>query len=181
MSPTEHGTRPSSPRSRACAYLSRSWTTRSLPARSFSAAFRRATRATSSSAGGYPASPRQGVAPPRYVRRTALASCGAFTWLVTLDERVIGDCGTLGGVDDDGTIAIGYGLAAPQRRRGYGTALVPALTAWLLGQPEVRRVIASTEPSNRPSRTVLERAGFRSFSVTPTEVRYAFPPAPERW
>jgi RimJ/RimL family protein N-acetyltransferase len=104
---------------------------------------------------------------------------GAFTWLVTLDGRVIGDCGTLGGADDRGTIAIGYGLAAPSRRRGYGTALVPALTAWLLAQPGVLRVVAATDPGNRPSQTVLERAGFRRFSATAKEVRYAFPSAPQ--
>jgi RimJ/RimL family protein N-acetyltransferase len=106
---------------------------------------------------------------------------GAYTWLVTLDGLVIGDCGTLGRADDAGTIAIGYGLAAPYRRRGYGTALVPVLTGWLLMQPGVRRVVAAAEPRNRPSCRVLERAGFRQVDATATEVRYAFPPPPDRW
>jgi RimJ/RimL family protein N-acetyltransferase len=112
--------------------------------------------------------------------RFAIATGGAFTWLVTLEGLVVGDCGTLGGADDAGTIAIGYGLAAPYRRRGYGTALVPALTGWLLVQPGVRLVVAAVEPGNRPSCRVLERAGFRRIDATRTELRYAFPPPPQR-
>jgi RimJ/RimL family protein N-acetyltransferase len=104
---------------------------------------------------------------------------GAYTWLVTLDGLVVGDCGTLGRADDVGTITIGYGLAAPYRRRGYGTALVPALTGWLLVQPGVRLVVAAAEPGNRASCRVLERAGFRRVDATAAEVRYAFPPPPE--
>ena len=85
----------------------------------------------------------------------------AVSWLVTLDGATVGDCGTLGGVDAEGLIEIGYGLAAPYRGKGYGTELVGALSRWLLARPAVRRVGAQTLADNVASQVVLERAGFR--------------------
>ncbi len=85
---------------------------------------------------------------------------GATAWLVTLDGAVIGDCGTAGPVAADGTIEIGYGLAAPYRGRGFGTEVVPALSGWLLRQTTVQRVVAEVEEGNIPSIRVLSGAGF---------------------
>ena len=81
-------------------------------------------------------------------------------WLVTLDGRVIGDCGTAGPVDHAGDIEIGYGLAAEHRGRGYGTELVTAFSRWLLGRPGVRRVVADVDAGNTASRRTLDRVGF---------------------
>jgi RimJ/RimL family protein N-acetyltransferase len=95
--------------------------------------------------------------------RMALKTDAAWpVWLVTLDGRVIGDCGTVGPVDEAGDIDIGYGLAAEHRGAGYGTELVEALSRWLLRRPGVRRVVArEVAADNTPSRRALERAGFR--------------------
>jgi len=84
-------------------------------------------------------------------------------WFVTLaeDGRVIGDCGTLGWVDDTGCVEIGYGLAPAFRGRGLGTEAVRALADWVVGQPGVRLVTASVEVGNVASRRLLERLGFR--------------------
>lgn len=83
-------------------------------------------------------------------------------WFVTLKEdgRVIGDCGTHGGVDDEGRVEIGYSLAAPWRGRGLGTEAVTALVDWVAGQPGVRVVEASVQVGNQASRRLLERLGF---------------------
>ena len=83
-------------------------------------------------------------------------------WFVTLaeDGRVVGDCGTLGWVDDAGRVEIGYGLAAPFRGRGLGTEAVRALADWVGAQPGVSAVIASVEVGNEPSRRLLDRLGF---------------------
>jgi RimJ/RimL family protein N-acetyltransferase len=82
-------------------------------------------------------------------------------WLVTLDELVIGECGTVGPVDGAGDVEIGFGLAAEHRGVGYGTELVEALSQWLLRQPGIRRVVArEVLADNKPSRRALERAGF---------------------
>ena len=82
-------------------------------------------------------------------------------WLVTLGGRVIGDCGTVGSVDDVGDIDIGFGLAPEHRGAGYGTELVQGLSGWLLSRPGIRRVVArEVLAENTPSRRALERAGF---------------------
>ena len=86
---------------------------------------------------------------------------GSLVWLVMLGEVVIGDCGTLGGVDDQGAIELGYGLAAEHRGRGYGNELVRALSGWLLSQPQVEQVVArEVLADNIASRRALENAGF---------------------
>jgi RimJ/RimL family protein N-acetyltransferase len=89
------------------------------------------------------------------------ASGGSIGWLVTVDGVTIGDCGTLGLGDATGAIEIGYGLAEPYRRQGYGTELVRALSQWLLDRPPVRAVTAATEAENIASIRVLEHAGFQ--------------------
>jgi RimJ/RimL family protein N-acetyltransferase len=83
-------------------------------------------------------------------------------WFVTLTEdgRVVGDCGTLGWVDDRGRVEIGYGLAAPFRGQGLGTEAVRVLVDWVAAQPDVRAVTASVEVGNEPSRRLLHRLGF---------------------
>ena len=97
-------------------------------------------------------------------------------WLVSLREthQVIGDCGWYGPPGDGGEVEIGYGLAAPYRGRGYGTEAVRALLSWVAAQPGVRRVAASVDASNTPSRRLLERLGFTVTDVGP-QIRYALP------
>lgn len=97
----------------------------------------------------------------------------SFGWLVLLDGVVIGDCGVHGRPDGAGEVEIGYGLAAPARGAGYGTELVAALASYLGSRPDVRRIVAGTDPANVPSRLVLERAGFAETGVDGGEVRFA--------
>jgi [ribosomal protein S5]-alanine N-acetyltransferase len=87
---------------------------------------------------------------------------GALGWFIVLDGVVIGDCGTHGGPDEQGSVEIGYGLAQPYRGQGYATEAADALADWLLRRPGVRRVVASTLRTGNPaSRRVLEKAGFQ--------------------
>jgi [ribosomal protein S5]-alanine N-acetyltransferase len=94
--------------------------------------------------------------------RIATAPGGrSLVWLVMLGDVVIGECGTVGGLDDEGAIEIGYGLAAEHRGRGYGNELVGALSGWLVGQPGVEQVVArEVLADNVASRRALENAGF---------------------
>jgi RimJ/RimL family protein N-acetyltransferase len=93
-------------------------------------------------------------------------------WLVTLDGVVVGECGTHGPPDAAGVVEIGYGLAAPYRGRGYGKAVVRALSQWFIGQPGITGVLAHTLPGNAPSRRSLESAGFRLDGEDDGECRY---------
>ena len=72
---------------------------------------------------------------------------------------VIGECGLKGWPDASGTVEIGYGLAGPQRGRGYGTELVAAVVGWL-PQIGTRQVLAEVAVGNVPSRRLVERIGF---------------------
>jgi RimJ/RimL family protein N-acetyltransferase len=98
-------------------------------------------------------------------------------WLVMLGRIVIGDCGTVGGVNTAGDVELGYGLAVEHRGFGYGTEVVTGLSRWLIEQPGVRRVVArEVLASNIPSRRALERAGFRLERETDGRTWYAFTP-----
>lgn len=93
-------------------------------------------------------------------------------WLVDLDGRVIGDCGWYAPPGSDGEVEIGYGIAVPYRRQGYGSAAVAALLTWVAAQPGVRRIVAETEVTNVASRAILERNGFAVLEVRSATVRY---------
>jgi RimJ/RimL family protein N-acetyltransferase len=83
-------------------------------------------------------------------------------WFVTLveDGRVVGDLGTFGPPDEEGSVEIGYGLAGPFRGRRLGSEAVRLLVDWLARRPDVRVVTASVEVGNEPSRRLLARLGF---------------------
>jgi RimJ/RimL family protein N-acetyltransferase len=82
-------------------------------------------------------------------------------WLVLRDEVVIGECAVKGGRPYGHEAEISYGLAGPQRGRGFGTATVDALSTWLLSQPGIDAVTAEVRRDNAASIRVLEKAGFR--------------------
>jgi RimJ/RimL family protein N-acetyltransferase len=80
-------------------------------------------------------------------------------WFVTLDDHVIGDCGVHGEADASGAVEVGFGLAEPYRRRGYGTELVLGIVGWLCAQDGITRVFGRTVANNIGSQKVMERAG----------------------
>lgn len=94
------------------------------------------------------------------IRMVTAPGSRALVWLVRLDGSVIGECGTVGGLGDEGEVEIGYGLAAEHRGRGYGNELVAALSRWLIAQPDVQYVVARSLAGNVASRRALENAGF---------------------
>jgi RimJ/RimL family protein N-acetyltransferase len=100
-----------------------------------------------------------------------LRAVGAAVWLVGLDGVVIGDCGTVGPVEN-GMVEIGFGLAEEHRGLGYGGELVAALSDWLLAQDGVGSVVATTDVGNVASRCVLEKTGFELARVLDGVARY---------
>lgn len=96
-------------------------------------------------------------------------------WLVVADGVVIGDCGAAGGIDENGEVDIGLGLAEEHRGLGYGREVIEALSRWLLDQPGVQRVVArDVLAGNVASRRALEHAGFVLERDDDTVVSYAF-------
>ena len=73
------------------------------------------------------------------------------------------------GLNDDGSVEIGYGISAKYQGCGYATEAVDAMVSWALRQSEVRRVDAETEPDNKASQRVLEKCGFIPAGTTGEE------------
>jgi RimJ/RimL family protein N-acetyltransferase len=84
---------------------------------------------------------------------------GVFVIQRTEDLVAVGGAG-FHGPPHGGTVEIGYDLSESARGGGWATDAARALCRWALGQPEVRVVLATTEPGNRASQAVLERVGF---------------------
>ncbi|MDF5753815.1 GNAT family N-acetyltransferase [Spongiactinospora sp. TRM90649] len=59
-----------------------------------------------------------------------------------------------------GQAMLGYSLVAPHRGKGLATRAVNLLVSWAFGKTGLRRIVAGTNPDNRASQAVLQRAGF---------------------
>ncbi|MCQ4040562.1 GNAT family N-acetyltransferase [Streptantibioticus rubrisoli] len=84
---------------------------------------------------------------------------GLFAILRAEDAVAVGGMG-FHGPPVDGVVEVGYDLSVSGRGSGWATDALRLLTDWTLRQPGVHTVLAMTEPDNRPSQRVLERAGF---------------------
>ncbi|MGK5640723.1 GNAT family N-acetyltransferase [Streptomyces sp. URMC 126] len=79
----------------------------------------------------------------------------------------------------EGSLELGYGIAASHRGRGYATEATRALVAFALAAPGVHTVTAGAEPTNPASVRVLEKAGFRRTGTKGDVLRFAYA-GPER-
>lgn len=74
------------------------------------------------------------------------------------DGRAVGGIGFHGAPDEDGAVAIGYGLAESARGQGYATEAVRGMVA-AAGAWGVRRILGDTTHDNVPSQRVMLAAG----------------------
>ncbi|MGW3245870.1 GNAT family N-acetyltransferase [Streptomyces sp. NPDC001070] len=77
----------------------------------------------------------------------------------------------------DGVVEIGYDLSESARGAGWATDAVLVLSRWALSRPEVRTVLATTDPGNRASQRVLARAGFGRVADRDAQWAYELRPA----
>lgn len=95
-----------------------------------------------------------------------------FWFLILRDGgAVAGSACFKGAADADGRVEIGYGLEKAFEKQGYMTEAVRALCAWAKQQPGVRQITAETDPDNRASQRVLQRAGFHPAEADATRWR----------
>ena len=86
-------------------------------------------------------------------------------WLVTRHDGVqVGDL-SFKGLNEDGSVEIGYGINDEFQGQGYATEAVAAAVNWALKQAGVLRVEAETEPDNAASQRVLAKCGFVSNGI----------------
>ena len=81
------------------------------------------------------------------------------------DGLAVGDAGFHGPPGEDGEVEIGYALVPAARGTGLAAEATALLVEWARAQPGVRSVAARVEPSNAPSRRLLERLGFAQDGV----------------
>ncbi len=94
-------------------------------------------------------------------------------WVILHAGEAVGTIGPKGPLT--GTVEIGYGLRSQNWNQGLASEAARAVTEWLLGLPEVKKVTAETATGNAASARVLEKAGFveigRDFSEEDGELR----------
>jgi RimJ/RimL family protein N-acetyltransferase len=104
---------------------------------------------------------------------TALGPEAGPGWLITLEGRVIGDCGAFGWPNESGAVEIGYGLAQPYRGYGYGTEAAGALCHWLFHEAGATLITAEVLVGNVASQRVLAKLGFAITSSNNERITYA--------
>jgi RimJ/RimL family protein N-acetyltransferase len=84
---------------------------------------------------------------------------GLFAIVRTEDGVALGGAG-FHGPPDESQVEIGYDLSESARGAGWATDAARILCQWALAQPHVGSVLATTEPDNSASQSVLKRVGF---------------------
>ena len=118
--------------------------------------------------------PAADALPPAFVARRSLdqiaagkplAWCGTYFIVRVHDGVIVGGCG-FNDAPADGSVEIGYGVAAAFRNTGIATAAIASLLDIARARGEVHSVLAQIDPDNLPSRRVVEKLGFRYVGAT---------------
>ena len=88
------------------------------------------------------------------------ASNRVGSWMIVIDNEVVGLCSEMRVPDSEGTVEIGFGVASSRRGRGYATRAIAELTNIAARDILVHRLMADTAAANIASQRVLERNAF---------------------
>jgi RimJ/RimL family protein N-acetyltransferase len=80
---------------------------------------------------------------------------------VFFKNELIGDCGLHFLGPDNSQVEIGYTIAKPHQRQGFGEECVVNILDFLFRTLRKHRVMASLDPRNEPSMRLMEKLGFR--------------------
>ncbi|MFD3449879.1 GNAT family N-acetyltransferase [Microbacteriaceae bacterium 4G12] len=76
-------------------------------------------------------------------------------------NKVVGDMGFKGKLDEDRTVEVGYGILSFAQGKGYATESVQTLIEWALLDECVDTIVAECLETNAPSIRVLEKVGMK--------------------
>src|SRR5579862_5199290 len=82
------------------------------------------------------------------------------SYLIVYGREIVGLCGYKHPPKPDGSVEIGFGIAATRRNRGHATGAVALLLQQAARDDAVQTVIAETHIDNLASQNVLRRNGF---------------------
>ncbi len=68
--------------------------------------------------------------------------------------------------DESGSVETGYGIYPEFQHQGYMTEALRCVCHWAFKQPNIKRILAESNPDNTPSHRVLEKCGFKQISAT---------------
>lgn len=81
--------------------------------------------------------------------------------VLTATDQLVGDVGVRMRSDEPQLAEVGFTLSPDFQGRGYGTEAVRRLVEFLFAETDTRRIVATTDAENEPSRRLLLRVGFR--------------------
>lgn len=84
--------------------------------------------------------------------------------LKTNTKELIGDL-CFKGIREDGSVEIGYGIHPEFEGQGLMSEAVDAMVKWAFTQNHVSKVLAETDPDNKASQRILEKAGFVPLNI----------------
>jgi [ribosomal protein S5]-alanine N-acetyltransferase len=96
-------------------------------------------------------------------------------WTVILKEqnKMVGDLCFMGEPNIEGEIEIGYGTYPSFRKNGYMTEAVGGMLEWAKNEPNVLKVLASTEQINTNSHGILRKNNFTQIGHNGTIIIWA--------
>jgi RimJ/RimL family protein N-acetyltransferase len=91
--------------------------------------------------------------------RSIIDSPFACYEVIDVTGQTVGGAGFHGPPGPTGVVEIGYGIAPSVRNRGFAKAAIRELKEIAISNG-ANRIIARTDPENRPSQRALEKSGF---------------------
>ena len=97
-----------------------------------------------------------------------------WSLILKKENKMVGDLCFQGEPNIDGEIEIGYGTYFEFRRKGYMTEAIDVMLKWAKMQPEVLKVLASTEKNNISSQRILESNNFSKIGKADSIINWEF-------
>lgn len=86
---------------------------------------------------------------------------GSFFSVHKADRQLLGTCGFKGGVDESGSVEIGYEIIESYRQQGLASEAAQGLIDFAFSHDAVQLVRAHTLANENPSVSVLKKRGFQ--------------------
>lgn len=86
---------------------------------------------------------------------------GSFFSVHKADRQLLGTCGFKGGLDESGSVEIGYEITEFYRQQGLASEVAQGLIDFAFSNADVQLVRAHTLANENPSVSVLKKLGFQ--------------------
>lgn len=114
-------------------------------------------------AAGYPSEKYKEIIPYKIKRYSEYPWENEWEGIIihNASQTIMGDMGFRRKDGDQDQLELGYSIAPTYQGNGYATEMAKAMVKWGLKQQEIKKIVASCDPSNIASVRVLEKAGLK--------------------